>query len=128
MLQRASLLSTRVFPDATSSGGTAAKDRELGGLEGLVAATFSARAMTLGPQLAPQIGVPLGWVLSQETEDSMRDALDSYLRCAPATAPGFDPCTQTMAFNQLAELLGVPRCWNGADHDGDVEACSAQKG
>jgi hypothetical protein len=127
LLQRASALTSQVLPGGENADSAADAD-ELAGLEGLVAKTFSDRAMTLGPQFAPQVGLPLGWVLSQETEDSMRDALNSYLRCPPANGPGFDPCKPTVPFNSLAELLGVPHCWAGADQDGNVRPCSAKQG
>ncbi|HJQ02170.1 MAG TPA: hypothetical protein VJ851_11250 [Jatrophihabitans sp.] len=128
LLQRATALTTQVLPDGESTGDPAADAGELAGLEGLVAKTFSARAMTLGPQFAPQVGLPLGWVLSQETEDSMRDALNSYLQCPSVTQSGFDPCKPTVPFNSLAELLGVPHCWAGADQGGNVRPCSTKQG
>ncbi|MFL6163463.1 MAG: hypothetical protein ACJ74U_14695 [Jatrophihabitantaceae bacterium] len=127
LLQRASVLTGRVLPAAVNTGGTQPGD--LAGLESLVASTFSSRTMTVGPQFAPQIALPLGWVLSQETAASMRDALDSYLRCVPSTTgpAETDPCAQTVGFNALATFLGVPRCWDGADANGDVKQCDTKQ-
>jgi hypothetical protein len=60
-------------------------------VQSAVAAVLPDLALTIAPQQAPQMALPLGWALSEGTEQSLDDALTAYLTCQPLDAPKCAP-------------------------------------
>ncbi len=61
------------------------------GVADAVTAKLPDLALTIAPQQAPQMALPLGWALSEGTEQSLDDALQAYLTCQPLDSPTCAP-------------------------------------
>lgn len=83
LLQHSGVIASEWVPDgyATMPSGANPTESMEDQMVAAVRAVLPSQVVTIAPQQAPQMALPLGWSMSSATEDTLDAALDSYLRC-----------------------------------------------